>query len=66
MEHTVIITGRRGKELVTASIKTKAESPQMAILQVSGINAKGICWYSYTYRQELGYVDDVTIFKYKV
>jgi hypothetical protein len=67
MEYTVYIYGRRGKfERVSATIQTKADSPQAAIQHAAKIQPFAFEWYSWTYRQELGYKDDVTIFSYEV
>lgn len=65
-EYTVFVTAMRGKERLTANVVTRAENSQAAILQVVGISAKGISWYSWTYRNDVGYVDDAEIVAYEV
>jgi hypothetical protein len=60
-DYNIMVYGFRANgDRVEAMIAGRAQSPRMAIVQVSGIEEAAITW------QDHGFLDDVTIYGYEV
>jgi hypothetical protein len=65
-EYTVFVTGMRGNERLNAIVSQSAESAQAAIVAIASLPSSGFKWYSWTYREDVGYDSDVKIVAYEV